>query len=135
MLRDSLRSFQNGPATPDRIEFLNRYTELMNAYEDKCDTIYDATDAACVKLILDSRVPFLEDTVTAPVDDETAEDARQKLIVKKKFVESMENLQGDQLPTKRRGNLPKESTAYLKKWFDEHYDHPCMLACSLCYDG
>lgn len=97
----------------------------MNAYEEKCDIIYDATDASCVSLILASRVPFLEDTITAPVDDETPEDARQKLIVKKKFVEAMEKLQEDQLPTKRRGNLPKESTTYLKKWFDDHYDHPC----------
>lgn len=115
------------PTSAERSEFSAAYMDLMKVYEEKLDHIYSMTENACVQMTLNSRVPYLEDTITAPVDDETAEDARQKLVVKKKFVEAMEKLQGDQLPTKRRGNLPKESTAYLKRWFDEHYDHPCAF--------
>lgn len=134
LVSEAVKAYQSPENTADREEFLATYLELLRAYEDKCEAVYDSVDAACVGLIVNSRVPYLVDTITAPVDDETPEDAQQKLIVKKKFVEAMERLQGDQLPTKRRGNLPKESTAYLKRWFDEHYDHPCKLLQFICSD-
>lgn len=129
LLKDAMKTFQ-GPGTTintERNAFLNTYTDLMTAYEEKCDAIFDAADSTCINLIVNARIPFLVDTMTAPVDDETAEDAQQKLIVKRKFVDAMQRLQEDQLPTKRRGNLPKESTSYLRRWFDAHYDHPCKF--------
>lgn len=135
LIREAVKAYQSPENATDREEFLNTYLELLKSYDENCDAVYDAVDTACVGLITNSRVPYMLDTITAPVDDETPEDAQQKLIVKRKFVEAMERLQGDQLPTKRRGNLPKESTAYLKRWFDQHYDHPCkflrFLSCAL----
>lgn len=132
LIREAVKAYQSPENAAEREEFLNTYLELLKADDEKCDAVYDAVDTACVGLIVNSRVPYLLDTITAPVDDETPEDAQQKLIVKRKFVEAMERLQGDQLPTKRRGNLPKESTAYLKRWFDHHYDHPCKFRLALC---
>lgn len=98
---------------------------LNEAYEQRWNAMFDAADEICLSLILNSKVPYVEDSLTEPVDDETDQDARQKLAVKKTFVGAMEKLQEDQLPTKRRGNLPKECTSYLKKWFEEHSSHPC----------
>lgn len=122
---EALETMKAKPPTKERNEFIADVTELIECYEQKLNIYYDSVESKCVSLILDSRIPHLEDTITTPIDDETQEDAEQKLIVKKKFVESIEKLQDDQLPTKRRGNLPKESTAYLKKWFEQHYDYPC----------
>lgn len=127
LLKDSLKAMQNTGTSADKNEFQSMYTDLVQLYEEKLDAIFDAADKTCIDNIIGARIPYLVDTITAPVDDETPEDAQQKLIVKKKFVAAMERLQGDQLPTKRRGNLPKECTAYLKKWFNEHYDYPCTL--------
>lgn len=127
LVKEAVRAFDGGGQGVERAEFTGAYLELVKAYEEKLDAVFDAADAACVELIVGARVPYLVDTITAPVDDETEEDARQKLVVKQRFVDAMERLQEDLLPTKRRGNLPKESTAYLKRWFDEHYDHPCRF--------
>lgn len=127
LLRDAINSFEAKGMTPERVEFLRDYMELMRAYEEKFDVLYDRTVQSSMELTLKSRVPLLEDTITAPVDDETPDDACQKLVVKRRFVDAMEALQGDQLPTKRRGNLPKECTEYLRRWFEEHDEHPCKF--------
>lgn len=124
---EALQSYEDDDQNSSRTQFLEMYSDLMKCYEAKCAVTYDTIDNACINQIISSRIPFLVDSVTAPVEDETPQDVQQKLVVKQKFVEAMERLQADQMPTKRRGNLPKESTAYLRKWFEDHYDNPCKF--------
>lgn len=100
---------------------------LYQRFEERCKEIFCAADQYCLSLVLESHVPYVEDTLGELAEDETEDDALYKLAVKKKFVEVVEKLQEDELPTQRRGNLPKESIAYLKKWFDEHSAHPCKF--------
>lgn len=123
--KDANRSVADMPLS--NMTFFNskRYEQLSTAYEERWNAIFDSANECCVSLVLHSKVPRINDTFSEPVDDESIEDAQHKLAVKKEFVTAMEKLQEDQLPTKRRGNLPKESTAYLKKWFEDHSDHPC----------
>lgn len=102
-------------------------SQLKEAHEDQLGLFFKATQEWCVSLVLRSKVPKIEDKLACPVEDESINDAELKLRVKKEFVKAMDKLQQDQLPTKRRGNLPKESIAYLKEWFDSHSSHPCML--------
>ncbi|CDF36967.1 unnamed protein product [Chondrus crispus] len=124
---NAAQSLEEDGNSVERARFFDTYERLIKEYEARCAVIYDTADSSCSTHIINSRIPYLVDSITAPVEDETPEDVQQKLVVKQKFVEAMEKLQADQMPTKRRGNLPKESTAYLKKWFENHYDHPCKF--------
>lgn len=125
VLKNANRSDTDMPLNNTKFFDSKRYEQLSTAYEERWNAVFDSANECCISLVLQSKIPRINDTFSEPVGDESIEDAQQKLAVKKEFVTAMEKLQGDQLPTKRRGNLPKESTAYLRKWFEDHSDHPC----------
>lgn len=149
-IQEALRAFSpgGGAATADRADYAAMYGQLIGLYESKCDALYEAVNAACHDLVVESRVPEiplaslygLDDVdgekgdssnmqrlggVGDPADERsTAEDVELQREVKRTFVEAMEILQNTSVPKKRRGNLPKEATATFRRWFQEHYDHP-----------
>jgi Homeobox KN domain len=55
--------------------------------------------------------------------DLTEEDRLQRE-VRRSFAMAMTALQEDNVPKKRRGNLPKDATDHFKAWFDCHLAHP-----------
>lgn len=102
-------------------------SQLAKLYDQRWEKIITAADEVCLSLVLESKIPYLDDQPAEGPQGSNEEHTLNKLSVTQKFVDAIENLQENQLPTKRRGNLPKECIAYLKNWFDEHSDHPCAL--------
>lgn len=108
------------------------YADLLHAYNELSDYILDVATQRCTDLVAEARIPNLQDTTITRLEDETEEEIAGKRVVKLKYQEAVEKLQSNQIPAKRKGNLPKEGTEYLKKWFHDHYDYPCTLLASLC---
>lgn len=123
----AIEVFKSKPYTPERSRFVRDYIQLMTLYEKKLGVFSNVIQDNCVRTVVDARIPLLIDTMIAPVDDETKEDADQKFIVKKKFVEAIEMMQGTRAPSKRRGNLPKDAIETFKTWITDHYKNPCKL--------
>lgn len=127
IIKEALQDFANAGMDGERGNFLSEYSDLLECFEKQSKCIDKAVEETCQALVLDCKIPYLDDQALCQIEDETKDDANDKLLVKKKFVEAMEVLQREQQPSKRRGNLPKESTAYLKKWFKDHSENPCKF--------
>lgn len=103
--------------------------ELLSAYDMECREARACVDNMCRELVANAYIPRLEGRGYSKMGSESAEDYEHKLAIHDMFVDTVEKLQtGQLLPTSNRGNLPKECVQYLKKWFNDHYDHPCKCA-------
>lgn len=111
----------------ERRHFVFSYADMLRAYDGLGDYFLDVANQRCVELAAEARIPNLRDASIVKLEDETAEEVEGKREVKLKYQEAVEKLQSNQMPAKRRGNLPKEGIEYLKKWFYDHYDYPCKL--------
>ena len=123
---------RNVLATVSDEDFVDDYEQLMRLFENERQNFFSGIQENCIRLVQEARIPYLKDTMIAPVEDETKEDAAEKFIVKKKFVEAVEMMQGERKVLRRRGNLPKESTQVLKAWVDRNYDKPCKFLMTRC---
>lgn len=113
---------KNEPMTPDRDFLIRNYPNLMNFYEDDLESVYEAAEEACCRIIAGTELPDFLQTLG---DHSTAD--HSSTATKRQFYEAINDIQRNPLQKPNRGNLPREAVEKFKAWFEANEDHPCAL--------
>lgn len=118
---------QSPPDATERTEFYEKYLRLLDLYDQDIEDCMKNARRVCLENALSTHIPFIDDKAVVCVDGETEEESIGKVTVRRRFVLAVDRFQKQSQEVKQRGNLPKEATNLLKKWFQKNLDHPCKL--------
>lgn len=109
------------------------YAEMLRGCDAMDDLVMKRIEEDCTQLVLDAHIPYLDDVVVNKTESETEADLEQKRKVHVEHRQAIKRIQDGKTELKSKRRLPREGTAVLKGWLNEHRDHPCKLyIISLC---